>query len=276
MDPFSRRLLGLAAVLGVLVIALALFSLVHDGGESPFSPNPVAAAAERVQNAPGMRMTLTMRVRTGSAPATTMTGSGVYNGEDRLALFTYHATGPQGASMEVDALLGEDAWYFRYPQFASRMPAGKEWIKVQGLPGQSDASKMSESPDNSLQMLTGAGSVQRLGHADVRGVPTTRYRATLTAAGVIGALRSEGKDELADQFESTPLAGPIAAEVFIDSHGMLRRMSTVTTLVSEGQTVVSEVQSDLFDFGIRPAIQLPPPSVVLDPSEAGIDLSALS
>jgi hypothetical protein len=208
-------------------------------------------------------MTLAMRVTTESAPPTNIAGTGIYNGENNIAQFTYHATGPQGTPLEFDALMGEDAWYFHYPQFASKMPEGKEWLKLQGLPGQSDMSKVG-SPQSSLQVLAATGSVQRLGQARVHGVPTTRYHVSMTAAGIVKGLRSEDKDELAEEFESAQLVGPSRGEVFIDHHGMMRRMNMVTTVIAEGKTVTTEIRSDLFDFGIHPNIQLPDDSQVFD------------
>ncbi|MGN6253815.1 MAG: hypothetical protein ACTHO8_02380 [Solirubrobacterales bacterium] len=263
-NPLSRRALQLAGVLSLLLIAVVVNSLLHSGSDSPFNPNPVAAAAERTQETPGMRMTMTMRIDTESAPATTLSGGGVYNGEEHLADFTYHLTTPQGARMEFEAIAGEGAWYFRYPQFASKLPEGKEWLKIEGLPGQSDESKFGESPQSSLQMLAGASSVRRLGKVRVRGVSTTRYRVTMTAANIVEALHAEGKDELAEIMETTQMVGPSHAEVFIDSHGMLRRMNTVTTVVADGKNVTTKLHSDLFDFGIHPNVQPPDDSQVLD------------
>jgi hypothetical protein len=264
LQPVARRALELAGVLSLLLIAVVLNSLLHGGSESPFNPNPVAAAAERTQEVPGMRIVMTMRVSTESAPPTTITGNGVYNGEENLAQVTYHIKTPQGTSLESDAVLGEGAWYFRYPAFASKMPEGKEWLKMEGLPGQSEMSQTGESPQDSLQMLSAAGSVKRLGQARVHGVSTTRYHVTITAAGMVTALHSEGKDELAEEFETTPLAEPIQAEVFVDQHGMLRRMNTMTTAIADGKNVTAQVHMDLSDFGIRPHIQLPDDSQVLD------------
>jgi hypothetical protein len=263
LQPLSRRALQIAGALALLLIAVVLNSLLSQGNESPFNPNPVAAAAEKTQEVPGMRMTLTMRISTESAPATTVTGTGTYNGENKLGQFSYHATGPQGTPLEFEAVMGEDAWYFHYPQFAGKLPEGKEWVKLEGLPGQSDLSKVG-SPQSSLQILAATGSVQRLGQARVRGVATTRYRVSMTAAGIVKGLRAEGKDELAEEFESAQMVGPSRGEVFIDSHGMMRRMNMATTVIAEGKTVTTEIHSDLFDFGIHPSIQLPADSQVLD------------
>lgn len=264
LQPRSRRALQIAGLLSLLLVAVILNSLLQGGSESPFNPNPVAAAAERTQKVPGMRMTLTMRISTESAPAVNISGSGVYNGEENLGQFTYHMSGAQSPVQEFDAVTSEDAWYFRYPQLASKMPEGKEWLKLEGFPGQSDISKVSEGPQSSLQILAGAGSVQRLDQAEVRGVPTTRYQVSMSAAGIVKALRSQGKDELAEEVESTPAAGPTQGEVFIDDHGMLRRMNMTSTVISDGKAVTTELHTDIFDFGIHPSIQIPDDSQVFD------------
>ncbi len=271
LQPVSRRALQLAGVLSLLLIAVVVNSLLHGGSDSPFNPNPVAAAAERTQEVPGMRMTLTMRVSTESAPPVTVSGGGVYNGEENLGQFTYHLIGPQGMPQQFDAVMGEGAFYFRYPQIASKLPEGKEWLKIEGLPGQSDLSKPSESPQSSLQMLAAAGSVQRLGQARVRGVSTTRYRVTMTAAGIVENLRSQGRDELAEAVEANQMVGPMHGEVFIDRHKLTRRMNLTSTVIADGKTVTTELHTDLFDFGIHPHIQLPDDSQVFDLNAAQLE-----
>jgi hypothetical protein len=267
LEPLSRRLLQAAGVLSLLLILVAVNSLLnHGGGESPFNPNPVAAAAQRTAEVPGMRMNLTMTVTTESSPPTTITGKGAYNGESNLAEVTYHGA-VEGQQMEFDAILSEDAWYFRYPQFASRMPEGKEWIKLEGFPGQKDMSTPGAgSPTESLAMLRATGSVKRLGEAKIGQVETTRYQVTMTGPQMVEGLRSQGKDELAEQIEKTEsqMTGPVRSEVFIAKDGMLRRMRLVTTEISEGKAVTVAVHFDLFDFGIHPDIQVPDDSQVLD------------
>lgn len=261
------KLLQAAGVLSLLLILVVVNSLLNDSGaESPFDPNPVAAAAQRTEEVPGMRMNMTMRVSTESSPPVTLAGKGTFNGEDNLGEFTYDGT-VNGQQLEFDAVMSEDAWYFRYPQFANRMPEGKEWIKLEGFPGQKDLSTPGTgSPTDSLGMLRASGTVKRLGQAKVGHVQTTRYRVTMTAPEIVEALRSQGKDELAEQIESGPaqMTGPARSEVFIAKNGMLRRMRIVTTVLAEGKAVTTEVRADLFDFGIHPEIQVPDDSQVLD------------
>jgi len=266
LEPLSLRLLQAAGVLSLLLILVVANSLLNSGGESPFDPNPVAAAAERTQAAPGMRFDMTMQFKSDSGKAATITGDGSYSGEDNLASVAYHADGSSGA-LDFDGILSEDAWYFRYPQLAAKMPEGKEWIKLQGLPGQREESQMGvESPEETLRILGASGTVTRIGQVKVRKVPTTRYRTVLPMDKVAEVLRSEGKDELAEQLESpsVQVVGPVRGEVFIDRHGLLRRVRTLATVSANGTTVTTAVRMDLFDFGVKPDIQIPDDSQTFD------------
>jgi hypothetical protein len=267
LEPLSVKLLQAAGVLSVLLVAVVVNSLLNgNGGESPFNPNPVAAAAQRAEEAPGMRMNLRMRVTTESSPPTTITGKGTFNGEDNLAEFAYNAA-VNGQQVQFDAILGGDAWYFRYPQLASKLPEGKEWIKLTEFPGQKDLSSPgTASPTDSIEMLRADGTVKRLGQAKVGRVQTTRYRVTMTGPEIAEGLHSQGKDELAEQIESAAaqMTGPARSEVFIAKDGMLRRLRTVTTVLADGKAVTTEIRADLFDFGIHPDIQVPDDSQVLD------------
>jgi hypothetical protein len=149
LEPLSRRALQAAGALSLLLILVVANSLLNSGGESPFDPNPVAAAAERTAEVPGMRIAMTMRMESESTPPVTVTGKGVYNGEDNLAEVTYDGIVVQGQRLKFDAVLGESAWYFRYPQLAGKMPEGKEWLKIEGSPGRrTSAHRGSPAPTN--------------------------------------------------------------------------------------------------------------------------------
>jgi hypothetical protein len=266
LEPISRHLLQAAGALSLLLVLVVANSFLNQGSASPFNPNPVAQAAERTQEVPGMQMSIVSRTTSEGQPPVTITGRGAYNGETKLAGITYHVTTSAGAPMEFDAVLGDSNWYFRYPQLAGRIPGGKEWIKLDSLISPSDSSTSAENPEDSLRVLSAAGSVQRLGEAKVRKVQTTRYRAQLTAQGVLQGLRDEGQDDIAEVFEkvASQVVGPIKAEIFIDQQGMVRRMYTVTKVIENGTVVTSATHIDLFDFGAQPQIQVPDESRVFD------------
>lgn len=268
LEPLSVKLLQAAGVLSLLLILVVVNSFINgSGGESPLNPNPVAAAAQRTEEVPGMRMKLWMQFSTEASPSPSkITGLGTFNGEDNLTEFTYDAS-LEGKQLTFDAVMSEDAWYFRYPQFADQMPEGKEWVKLDGFPGQEDLSSPGVgNPDESLAMLKANGSVDKLGQVKIGGVETTRYRVTMSPAGIVESLHAQGKDELAEQLEGAQaqITGPVHAEVFITPNGMLRRMRTVTTVVAEGKTVTTQMRADLFDYGIHPDIQIPDDSRVLE------------
>jgi hypothetical protein len=268
LEPLSVRLLQAAGVLSLLLILVVVNSLLNSGsGESPFNPNPVAAAAERTAEVPGMRITMTMRVESESTAPVTVTGNGVYNGEENLAEVTYNGIAIEGQKLKAEAILGEDGWYFRYPQLAGKMPEGKEWLKLSGFPGQKDLSTPGvANPTESLQMLSGSGAVRRLGPAKIGHAQTTRYRVTQTAAELTETLRSEGKDELAEAVEgaSPQIVGPVQSEVFIAQSGVVRRLRVTTTTAEDGKTVTTRMRMDFSDFGIKPKIAIPDDSRVYD------------
>lgn len=267
LEPLSRRALQAAGVLSLLLILVVLNSLLNRGGASPFNPNPVAAAAERTAAVPGMRLRMTMRLITESSPPVTITGEGVYNGQANLAEVSYEGTTPQGRRLAFDAILGAEAWYFRYPQLADRMPEGKEWLKLEGLPGQKEMSTPGvASPDESLGMLRGSGHVRRLGRATIGQAAVTRYRVTQTPAEIAAVLRSEGKDELAEALEgvSSQLVGPVRSEVFVGREGIVRRMRMLSTALAKGKRVTTMMRMDFSDFGIEPSIVVPDDSRVYD------------
>jgi len=267
LEPLSVKLLQAAGALSLLLILVVANSLLGGGGESPFNPNPVAAAAERTQEASGMRFEMTMRVTSESTAPITAHGEGAYNGETKLAEVAYGGTTSDGPGLSFRAILGDSAWYFHYPKLTSEFPEGKEWIKLEGFPAQSDQAMLGvESPNEMLETVGAAGAVRRRGKVTIRQQPTTRYQLTLPADKVLEVLRAEGKVETAEQLESSPiqLVGPVGIEAFIDRNGILRRVRSISTIAGGGGTATTDMQMDFFAFGVKPDIQVPDESDVYD------------
>ena len=139
-------------MLSLLLILVVVNSLLNDsGGESPFNPNPVAAAAEQTREVPGMRIEMTLHVVGNSDGSVTIKGDGAFNGDANLGEFSFDALTPKG-EVQFDAILGESAWYFRYPQFSGQLPEGKEWLKLEGLESLDQKEDMGiESPAELLE-----------------------------------------------------------------------------------------------------------------------------
>jgi hypothetical protein len=266
LEPLSRRLLQGAGVLSLLLILVVLNSLLNGEGESPFDPNPVAAAAERTQEMQGLRFSMKVVTSSESQPTQSAHGSGSFNLEDNLAQATFDVPSDQG-TIAMEMVMSEDSVYMRSPQFPDKFPEGKEWLKVTPLLVQSGDDPMpAEGPESSLRMLAASGGVRSLGHRQVRGVQTRGYAAKIEMSTVISRLRSEGEDEMAENCEraASQILGPMRAEVFVDKRELLRRMRMVITAAPNGLPVTSDVLMDFFDFGAHPEIQLPEDSQVFD------------
>ena len=87
LDPFSQRLLKVAAGLSALLILVVAFAWLH--GSDATSLNPIAEGAVRTQEQPGSRIAMRGIYSLPDDKSMTMHGSGVYNaqtGRSRLAM----------------------------------------------------------------------------------------------------------------------------------------------------------------------------------------------
>ncbi|HWT89846.1 MAG TPA: hypothetical protein VN179_01900 [Solirubrobacterales bacterium] len=266
LEPLSRRLLQLAGLLSLLLLAVLANSFVN-GGESPLDLNPVAMAAEQTQEAAGARFSMKVVYSSEGEPPTAAHGGGAYNGETGVAQTRLRLSDPTGRRIEVESLSDGSTIYVRSPQFPGKVPEGKEWLSYQPLLGQAETSMMpGESPAACLRMLAASGAIDRLGVERVRGTRTTRYRANVSLTAFAAHLRSKGEDEAAEDLEAVAaqFLGPIRTEAWIDAQGVARRVRTVITSLSDGAPMTMDMRIDLFDFGARPEIQLPDSSQVFD------------
>lgn len=253
--------------LSLLLVLVLANSLLNGGGEDALEFNPVAAAAERTQEGQGARFTTKIVFSSEFEPPAVISGGGEYNAETGLARARLNLSGDSGTQVRIESLSDDSMVYIRSPQYPEKLPEGKEWFGIRPFVAEGTESAMpGEGPEGSLRMLRAAGEVRRIGSERVRGVPTTRYRASVTIAGFAAQLRAEGHDDFAADFEelAAQVAGPIRTEVAIDAQEIVRRThTTMTTLTPEGP-VKMDLRMDLFDFGVQPDIQVPDSSLVFD------------
>jgi hypothetical protein len=282
-DP-SRRLLQLAGALSVLLIALVAFA--HLNGSSETSLNPIADAAERTEATSGSRMSLTaIYTAPGQSHSFLMRGQGVVNERSGRARIEATMQLP-GRSVSIETVSDGRSTYIRSPLFEGELPPGKEWIGMQPFLGQDPSSAMVSNgdPKQQLEMLKATGSdVETVGEQSVRGVATTRYRGTIDLDRAVSLLRERGKARFAKVLERATEGFPstIPVEVWVGNDGIVRRIRQVMTFpVGEGgeggPELEMDMRIDLYDFGIEPTIEVPPPSRVFDTTpllEAELGLS---
>ena len=269
LDPLSRRLLQIAAVLSVLLVAIVVDAWLEAGAGNPL--NPIAQAAERTERAAGARLTFEAIY---SSPATTrrvvMHGHGVYNGQTGRSRATM--TIPESLqSIEMEAVGDQQGVFLRSSLISEGLPPGKKWMGIEPLLGQTSETAFggSSNPSSQLEMLESVGAdVESVGHQDVQGMPTTRYRGSFYLRGFAGFLDREGKRQAAREYEQLAKQMPskFGVEVWIDGEGLVRQSRMVMTIPTTAAqpTISMDMRVDYSDFGITPTVRLPNPNYVFD------------
>jgi hypothetical protein len=268
--------------LSLLLLLVLANSFLNDGAGESLELNPVAAAAEHTQEMPGARFTMEAIYTSPSLPQPMRAhGSGAINSQTGRSQLTLELDSAELGRITLEAVGDGTSMYMRGSGISDELPDGKEWLQLQPLLGHSEGEAMvgGGDADSTLQMLqTVDGGAQPIGREKVRGVATKHYRTTIDLDAYADLLRDEGKDEIAELYEkvATLMSEPVTAEAWIDAKGIVRRSRSVMTLpAAPGEpTMTMDMQMDLFDFGARPAIELPDSSQVFDATpfvEKGFD-----
>src|SRR5262249_46171831 len=130
-DPLSRRLLQLAGLLSVLLIAVVVNYLLHQGGEVL---NPIAEAAQRTAAQPGagLKIEVTYRVAGRSIKGY---GDGDFNARTGRTDSQLSVSIPGGPSFWSESVGDARTVYTRSSQLESVLPPGKMWMGMEPLLG---------------------------------------------------------------------------------------------------------------------------------------------
>ncbi len=268
-NPLSRRLLLIAGLLSVLLIAVVVNYLLHDGSEVL---NPIAEAAQRTAAQPGSRLKVEMSYSVeGSSESISGAGIGAFNARTGRSRIDLAMQIPGQGSVTVTTVGDQRTSYTRSSALAAKLPAGKEWLGVEPLLGHSPEEAFGSGPgaESTIDMLQGVGGdVEELDHQVVRGHRTTRYKATIDVAHVADVLAEHGEAELAKAYETVVEKGltSIPVEVWVDENGLARLVHLTEELPTwpGGPILTIDMRIEYFDFGIQPKIDFPPEDRVYD------------
>lgn len=272
LQPLSRRLLRTAAGLTVLLALVIVNSLLNKGGESPFNPNPVAHAAQRMEAMRGARFSIFIVYSSPALPEPiNASGSGAYNAETDRSRATLQMNSSLTGAVRIVSITDGEYEYTSGDTVAGQLPPGKHWVRTE------KGAEEDESPldmEDSLRMLSSSDEYQLVGHESINGKMTRRYRGEVGLGELVDYLRQAGKDEIADAYERIEGEAPtgISAEGWVDRRDMLRRLRMVLPMPGKpGEpTMTVDMRMDLFDYGAHPDIALPDPDSVVDgPLESG-------
>jgi hypothetical protein len=190
--------------------------------------------------------------------------------------FTYDLSklGLPGASgAKIQARMVDGVMYMNLGDLAGSggkglesMTGGKSWIKLDlgslglGAPGASGGLS-DANPSGTLDLLRGAGDVQKVGTETLRGVETTHYRATIDPQQAVDkapdALRGRVQQGLG------AINGPIPVDVWIDGDGQARKIA----MSVDAKTGKIATSIEYYDFGTDVSVQAPPASDTFDFSD---------
>lgn len=269
-------------VLLSLQLVLLAVGLTACGGDV-LSLDPAASAATKTVEAGSSRVEFRIAMKA-AGQSIDMTGSGAFDYRKPSGELTYRMQLPMVGPVSMDLRMVGTKLYLRLPReiAGAALPNGKPWFAVDlaksfeqaGL-GSLDFTKQ-QDPAQSLQLLRAASSdVKEVGHANVRGVPTTRYAgkmdfrkaldAGLDRLELPQAEREKARGEIQKMLEQLGSAS-LPFEVFVDGDGLLRRMTMYMSMKIQSERMSMRMSMDYFDFGVKVDVEAPPAADVTDVS----------
>lgn len=313
------RKLALALIAPLLLVAcateagdIALDTDVPGEGAALATLRAAPALAEEAGSA-RFEMVMAFEAPEGTAE---LVSTGGYDGDrmsmviDLGAMFTDLAestgdTVPAGLGGAMEMVVDGDVVYLRMPML-DLLTGTSGWLSASpddlgqlgggfggDLGGELGLGGTTGSPSQMLDMLEGvADDVEEVGADDVRGVPTTRYAATVDLAKVLDALPEAQRDEAQAQLDELEALndgdGGLPVDVWIDGDGLLRRMRmTMGDLgvlggpdgsagdTGSGAPASATMTLEVFDYGEPVPVEVPDPAEVTPIVDALPDLGAL-
>lgn len=267
-------------ILSLLCLALVASALVGCGGDA-LALDPVARAADTTAKTTSSRFQFRASLDAGSLGSFSFQGNGVYDGKRKSGWMNMQFALPSAYQLQVPTTdpsmemifdgSRDLVMYMRSPLFDKLLPTGK-WVKM-------DVSKLAKQegvdlgaimnanqadPSQSLRMLMASSAARVTGSERIRGVQTTHYAFNID-------LKKLADDNKAFK-RLTEAAGSVSApaEAWIDAKGRVRRLAVKLSMGgSLAAPMTMTMTEDLYDFGVRANIALPPDDMV-------VDLSALA
>jgi hypothetical protein len=248
------------------------------GSTAPAQGVELAASAARTSHAKSARIAMRMRmsVPTSGTPLTA-TATGVVGFRDRSVDLGVHMAIPGAGTIRMREIMVWPVIYMRSPLFAAALH-GKRWMKLDmakleranGVNLNALTSTGSNDPTEMLQTLENeSDSLENLGGATVRGVPTVHYRAVIdlakAAQNAPAAVRAAVKKSDARLIEMLG-TDKMPMDVWIGQDKLVRRIAyrMAIPVAATGGTMDVDVRLDMFDFGVPVHVTAPPAGQVAE------------
>jgi hypothetical protein len=246
------------------------------------SPEAVARAADKTAAKGGVRVAIDQTITLPGQSPIAMSGTGLFDPKAQRGHMTLDLSKIPGLPNDISANATQEfifehfTMYMRSPLFAAELPKGKHWLKIDVMKAGKAAgidlgavAQQGQDPTQALRYLNAAsGDVKRIGKETVRGVATTHYKATIDFKRYADSVPAKDRASVRRTVtQMIKLSGDstFPMEVWIGKDGVVRRLrQRIRTLVAPGIRGTIDQRIDLFDFGARVAVKLPPASDTQD------------
>lgn len=266
----SRKL-----VLALVAPLLALAACGSDGGDNLEALDPIAAiraVPDVADEAGSARFEMTISI---DAPegAIDLVSTGGWSGDqmqmemDLGAALAGLGAGeiPEGADEPMQVVVDGDTAYLRIPMLAA-LTGADGWLvampEALGEVGDLGLASGTSDPSQMLQALRGVSDdIEEVGEEDVRGEPTTHYRATADLTEAIEAAPEAHRERLQAQLEGFDVElDEVPFDVWVDADGRARRVTFDFADMAGGllgDEGTATMTMDLFDYGEPVEVEVP-------------------
>ena len=241
------------------------------GGETA-DPALIVDAAGKTAAAGSARVATEVRVADPGLGQVRFSGQGAFDFDERKGEMDLRLLeGEEGAfGGRSKAVFVDTSVYYQLPPGA--LGGGETWIRLD-LQNIADASGLDfgplvqgsqADPSQYLLWLSALGpGVTKIGEEEIRGVPTSRYRAVVDL-NLLESQAPPGKEAEWSAYVQTLRdrigLDFIPVEVWVDDDGLIRRLYHEHGFATEGTSAV--VTTELYDFGVDVNVKAPPPGQV--------------
>ena len=275
---------------------LATIVLVGCGAGDTVSLEQVANAATATSKYSGVRIEMTMTMRTPDLPrAVTTTSVGAVDSRIGRGRMTVDMS--DLGKVAGDELGGPEAWrgeevldfsggrlvaYMRIPFMSRAVQTSKPWVKFDfqklgeqaGIDFQQFLQLGGGNPAQAVDYLRAvSGKVEEKGHENVRGVDTTHYHVMIDFEKYPDLVPANRRDEMRKTIDRIiELTGvkTVPADVWIGDDQLVRKMRYAYTMrvlderTGRRRPTEMDLTMELYDFGATVAVTLPPAGQVFD------------
>jgi hypothetical protein len=279
-----KRSLILPALGAVAAVAAAVSGC--GATSSVTGSDALAKAAANTNGSGGARVAMTITLSSSALPRTIhMTADGVVNEAARQGRINLdlsdlvNASGGSGvdpSQLKGTEILDGTVVYMQLPLFDGRLPGNKKWVKIDIAKASKTiginlgpVSPTGQDPSQQIGYLRTVSDAKKVGTDTIRGVTTTHYHGVAKLdryPNLLPASQRAAARGAVQRLIKVIGTNSLPIDAWVDSGNRIRRVeiSLDTKVPNSSQTLKTNIQEDLYDFGTKADTTPPPANQVFD------------